>query len=97
MNYNDDNEYQRWLNAVNRLWVFGWRCRSGWVFVAPGGTQHDLSAADISSREVLERIEREGLFLVESEKEFVRELEEMERELKSPGTCRECREKGWVE
>jgi hypothetical protein len=53
-------KYQAWINAVNRVWERGWRCENGWVFIAPSGTRHDLSAADLGQ---LSRIERDGLFI----------------------------------
>ena len=53
-------KYQAWIDAVNRVWERGWRCETGWVFIAPSGTRHDLSAADLNQ---LSRIERECLFI----------------------------------
>lgn len=62
MNINQQNEILRFaanLSALTRLgWV--WQ-RQGWRF-EKGGRLYDLSAADLGQ---LERIEREGLFVVE--------------------------------
>jgi hypothetical protein len=54
-------KYQSWIDAVTWLWERGWRCESGWVFISPSGSRHDLSAADLKQ---LSKIEREGLFIV---------------------------------
>jgi hypothetical protein len=59
---NKSEDYQAWLDAVNKLWEQNWRCESGWIFIAPSGTRHDLSAADLRQ---LWLIEQEGLFFVQ--------------------------------
>jgi hypothetical protein len=58
------NVYESWLKAVNDAWDKNWRCESGWVFISPSGSKHDLSAADLNQ---LSRIEREGLFLIQND------------------------------
>ena len=40
----------------------GWIWLDGWVFISPSGSYHDLSAADLTQ---IDRIEREGLFSAE--------------------------------
>jgi len=56
----DTEKYWAWVNAVLAAWELGWRCENGWVFIAPSGSRHDLSAADLRQ---LSRIERDGLFI----------------------------------
>lgn len=59
-NRTEQQKYEAWLVAVNLCARKGWHCVAGWVFRAPSGTRHDLSASDFSQ---LDRIEREGLSL----------------------------------
>lgn len=59
-NRTDAEKYKAWLDAVNKCAPMGWRCVSGWVFLSPRGTLHDLSAADLKQ---LKRIESDGLFI----------------------------------
>jgi hypothetical protein len=56
----EQEKYEAWLCAVKLCALKGWQCVSGWVFRAPSGTRHDLSASDLAQ---LDRIEREGLCL----------------------------------
>ena len=56
----DTEKYQAWVHAILAAWELGWRCESGWVFISPSGSRHDLSTADLRQ---LPRIEREGLFI----------------------------------
>lgn len=56
------DRYLRWLDAVNKCARSGWQCVEQWMFRAPGGTLHDLSAADLGQ---LKRIEAEGLFIAQ--------------------------------
>jgi hypothetical protein len=56
----DKEQYQSWVDAVNICHEKGWRCVKKWVFVAPGGTEHDLSAANLTK---LDEIESRRLFL----------------------------------
>ena len=51
---------EREIRAKRELWGKGWTSLGCWRFMAPGGTIHDLSAADLTQ---VERIEKEGLFL----------------------------------
>jgi hypothetical protein len=51
--------YADWVAAVNTTHAAGWQHYQGWIFWSPSGTRHDLSAADLTQ---LQRIEREGLF-----------------------------------
>jgi hypothetical protein len=55
-------KYEAWLQAVNRVSLAGWRVVSGWLFLSPSGTVHDLSAADLGQ---LALIERKQLFIVQ--------------------------------
>lgn len=57
---NENDEYERWLKAANKLWKHGWRSVGGWLF-EKNGRRYDLSAADIDQHE---RIECEGVFIV---------------------------------
>jgi len=50
----------REIAANQRVRTYGWISLGNWRFQAPGGTIHDLSAADLSE---LDLIERDGLFL----------------------------------
>jgi len=54
-------KYQSWLAAILICAEKGWKNISGWIFKAPGGTIHDLSAADLTR---LDYIELKGSFLV---------------------------------
>lgn len=53
--------YQYWIDAVCVAWSKGWICQNGWVFISPSGSSHDLSAADLTK---LDHIERHNLFSV---------------------------------
>jgi hypothetical protein len=67
MNEKAINErYQAWVDAVNKCWKHGWKCKNGWVFQSPSGTLHDLSAADLDQ---LFRIEYDGLFVTKEDEE----------------------------
>jgi len=57
-----DQKHAAFVEAINTAYGSGWHVINRWVFESPSGTRHDLSAADISQ---LDRIEEEGLFLVE--------------------------------
>lgn len=61
MNYDLEWEDELFLAAINRVWNRGFRPVGKWRF-EKGGKIYDLSTADLNQ---LERIEREGLFLVE--------------------------------
>jgi hypothetical protein len=63
MDYNEEVELAREIKEKRALWHKGWVSLGGWRYIAPTGTIHDLSAADL---EQLERIEKEGLFLVDA-------------------------------
>jgi hypothetical protein len=52
--------HANWAVTESTLYAAGWTHYAGWVFESPSGTRHDLSAADLTQ---LDRIEREGLFL----------------------------------
>jgi hypothetical protein len=56
----EKEKYQAWVDAVNKCHAKGWMCAYRWIFIAPGGTEHDLSAADL---EKLDEIEDKRLFL----------------------------------
>lgn len=51
--------YAAWVRAVNICHEKGWKYVEGWVFMSPDGKGHDLSAADLTK---LDEIERKGLF-----------------------------------
>jgi len=53
-----EQKYQAWVDCVNACWKQGWYHAYGWIFESPSGSKHDLSAADLSQ---LDRIEKEGL------------------------------------
>ena len=55
-----DKSFEREIQAKRELWGKGWTSLGCWRFMAPGGTIHDLSAADLSQ---VDWIEREGLFI----------------------------------
>ena len=57
-----DKQIQHQIDAKRRLYPLGWVSLGDMVFMAPGGSIHDLSAADLNQ---LDKIEREGLFLKE--------------------------------
>ena len=57
----EKEKYQAWVDAVKSTHKEGWRCKNEWQFYSPSGSLHDLSAADLTQ---LQRIEREKLFLV---------------------------------
>lgn len=56
----EKEKYQAWVDAVNKCHTKGWMCAYRWIFIAPSGTEHDLSAADL---EKLDEIEEKRLFL----------------------------------
>ena len=56
----EQKKHEAWLKAVDLCHAKGWQCIAGWIFRAPSGSYHDLSAADLGQ---LDRIDREGLFL----------------------------------
>lgn len=56
-----EQKYAAWVEAVTICHKNGWNNESNWLFWSPSGTLHDLSAADLSQ---LENIEKEGHFLV---------------------------------
>jgi len=60
-NRTEHEKYEAWLAAVHTAWRRGWRCEGGWIFVSPSGSRYDLSIADMTQ---LDRIEREKLFTV---------------------------------
>jgi hypothetical protein len=60
MNLDATREREREIRATGQLMAHGWTPRGNWRFRSPKGSVHDLSAADLSQ---LNRIEREGLFL----------------------------------
>ena len=62
MNTNPQQELRRQIRATGLLMAKGWTPRGDWRFSSPSGTLHDLSAADL---DLLPRIEREKLFLVD--------------------------------
>lgn len=61
MNYDLDRDIARQIAAKRALLDKGWISLGAWIFISPSGTWHDLSAADLTQ---LDRIEREGLFVV---------------------------------
>lgn len=61
-NRTEEQKYMAWVNAVTFAAEYGWRHVCGWVFRAPSGSLHDLSAADLAQ---LNRIERECIFLAQ--------------------------------
>ena len=61
MKYDREKSLAREIAAKRRLFGLGWTSLGCWQFLSPSNTKHDLSAAD---RSQIERIEKEGLFLV---------------------------------
>lgn len=61
-----EEKREAWYRAAGIAHSQGWRNAYGWVFRAPGGTLHDLSAADLTR---LDYIEQNGSFLVVPEQE----------------------------
>ena len=59
-NRTPQEKYEAWLQAKTICLSKGWNLIQGWIFQAPKGSKHDLSAADLTQ---LDRIEKEGLFL----------------------------------
>jgi len=57
----EDSRYRE-SGAQAALLALGWIGVGNWRFVSPSGSVHDLSAADLTQ---IERIEREGLFLAD--------------------------------
>lgn len=55
---------QAQVEIAKRLFSLGFGWIEGWIYRSPSGKHYDLSAADIDQ---IERIEAEGLFLVEPE------------------------------
>lgn len=53
--------YRAWVDAVCKCEARGWRCVRDWRFRSPGGSVHDLSAANL---DMLDHIESTGVFLV---------------------------------
>lgn len=64
MNFTAEQRRKHFETAVLYCTLKGWKHIEGWIFRAPSGTYHDLSASDLKQ---LERIEREGLSLVDAE------------------------------
>lgn len=62
---NDDRtpeqKRQEWVSAVGKVTAAGWNHVTGWVFRAPSGTQHDLSASNL---DMLDYIEANGCSLI---------------------------------
>jgi hypothetical protein len=58
-----EQKYKAWVDAVNKCLSKGWFNVKDWVFRAPSGSMHDLSAANL---DVLDRIEENKSFLVSS-------------------------------
>jgi hypothetical protein len=50
------------LDVAHAIKHKGWIWLDGWVFMSPSGSCHDLSAADLTQ---IDKIEREGLFSAE--------------------------------
>ncbi len=48
-------KYLSWVKAVNICADKGWRNIGGWKFKSPAGTIHDLSAADLSKLDYIQR------------------------------------------
>lgn len=61
MHEDDIQAAERRLTATMTLWRAGWTPLGNWLFRSPSGTVHDMSAADLSQ---LELIERERMFVV---------------------------------
>lgn len=57
-----EDHYTRSLRIANAVFSAGWKWLGGVRFAAPSGSIHDLSAADLTK---LDDIERKGLFLCE--------------------------------
>lgn len=57
---NPELERQRLAEQTPYLITQGWIPQNHWLFLGPSGSCHDLSAADLTQ---LDRIEREKLFL----------------------------------
>lgn len=60
----EEQDYFCWTVTIAFLREKGWKNahrENRWIFRAPSGSLHDLIAADIQQ---YERIEKEGLFLV---------------------------------
>ena len=62
MRYDKEGSLAREISAKRDLFLLGWICLGCWQFLSPSNTQHDLSAADLTQ---LDRIDKDGLFLVE--------------------------------
>lgn len=60
MNLDHIKERAREIRTTAYLMAQGWTPLGHWRFKSPSGQVHDMSAADLSQ---LERIQREGLFL----------------------------------
>lgn len=56
----EQEKYSAWVRAVNACHEKGWKHIHGWIFRAPKGTAHDLSAANL---EMLNDIEKRGIFI----------------------------------
>ena len=56
----EEQRYSAWVRAVNACHAKGWVFVHDWTFRAPGGTEHDLSAANL---EMLDEIAANGHFL----------------------------------
>jgi len=60
MNYDEKQSRKAFCQAVTKLCPLGWTPVGMWLF-EKGGKTYDLSTADVSQHE---RIEREGLFVI---------------------------------
>ena len=56
-----EKSFQREVEANKLLSNLGWTHFGSWIFISPKGKAHDLSAADLSK---IEMIEKEELFVV---------------------------------
>ena len=64
MNYSEQKNAIRLTISLNFLLANGWTHIEKWIFKSRSGILHDLSAADLSQ---LDRIEKQGLFIWSSE------------------------------
>jgi hypothetical protein len=60
-------KYEDWMKALKFLHKKKWQgiIANQWHFKSPSGTIHDLSAADIKGVGILDKNEKQKLFLVE--------------------------------
>ena len=50
-----EQKHKAWVHAVNTCMKKGWVHYQDWVFIAPSGSKHDLSAADLDMLDYIEK------------------------------------------